>query len=203
MKTTLDPFGKARARGRFAIFAVVLLLAGCMTGGGVTSTPIASVTEVSGASAFVIPRSGSERGAAVGDQLFPGDGFRTGASSTMVLVPASGGRVDVYENTDPIVEDSFCFAIRLFHRGKLRVNGHDICVDEVIQASDVGYERLANGNLRVWVFEGQVRVLRNPSQVLNTNETGEIAGGQVINRQNFGAFRQRAESRFPPPARIF
>ena len=171
------------------------LLSGCVTDG---SEPIATVSYAQG-DAYILRANSNAPTAAIKDEpLYAGDGFRTGAG-TMQLVPASGGTVDVYPGTDPIIEKSFCFAVRLFSHGGLHVNGHGICVNETLTASDVGYEFVRPGVMRVWVLEGQVRLLLPPFATITSGQRADVEKGRIIGRSAFTP-REFAR-RFPPVTR--
>jgi hypothetical protein len=187
---------KSTRSGRVAT-ALSLMAAACLVASCATAdpnTPIARVTEAQG-EAFITRTNGASEPADLGDLLLPGDGFRTGAG-TMKLTAMRGGTVDVYPNTDPFVEESLCFAISFFKKGKIRILGSGMCVNGVYQKSDVGYEMLGPDTMRIWVREGEVRQLIPPFATITTGNRGDLAGGQIVNRAAIapGEF----ESRFPP-----
>jgi len=147
--------------------------------------------------AYVIRAGSNATPAFDGELLYDGDGFSTG-SGTMQLIPVSGGSVDVYPGTDPIIEKSFCFAIRLFSHGGMHVNGHGICVDETLTASNVGYDFVAPGVMEVWVLEGQVRLLTPPFSPIGAGQRVQIQNGVIISRSTFTP--AEFARRFPPIA---
>lgn len=176
----------------FSLLVLASLAASCATTS--PNTPIARVSQAQG-EAFITRSNGASEPADVGDVLLPGDGFRTGAG-TMQLTAMRGGTVDVYENTDPIVEESLCFAVSFFKKGKIRILGSGMCVNGVYQKSDVGYEMLGPETMRIWVREGEVRQIVPPFETITTGNRGDLAGGRIVNRAVIapGEF----ESRFPP-----
>lgn len=176
------------------------LVGGCVEGG--TTTPIASVSSASG-DAYIRRATGGQVLAKGGEALFSRDGFWTGAG-TMHISAAAGGEIEVYPNTDPIIQKSICFAISFFHKGKLHVVGSGMCVNGDYQASNVGYEYIAPGVRRVWVLEGQVRVMTPPFGVIRTGQRADLVNGQLTNLTTFSPadfakqFPPIQGSRIPP-----
>ncbi len=159
------------------------------------TTVVATVSDAQGEAYVIRAGSNTQTPAFKGEMLYDGDGFSTGAG-TMQLLPASGGTVDVYPNTDPIIEKSFCFAVRLFSHGGIHVNGHGICVNETLTASDVGYDFVRPGVMEVWVLEGQVRLLTPPFSTITTGQRAEIQNGVIISHSTFTP--AEFARRFPP-----
>lgn len=173
----------ARVQRLFLSGTVALLVGACAALPAGPAGPIATVSQVSG-EAYVTHAGAGDTPAHVGDALFSKDGFHT-QSGVMQISPARGGTVDAYQNTDPLIEESFCFAISFFNTGRIHVHGSGYCVNGVYQHSDVGYEMIGAGTMRVWVFEGQVTLLTPPFSAISAGSRADIQGGKIISRSSF------------------
>lgn len=183
-------FGRAILAPALACLAP-LLASGCTLEGldtGMTPPPppqkiLATVTFVTG-DAYIKRASGGEVPATMGLRLFDGDGFGT-RNGRMNLDTPSGTHVEVFENTDPILQDAVCFTISFFNRGRIHVIGKGVCVDGVYQASDVGYEIVSPGLMRVWVLQGQARLVRPGGTVITTGQGMDVQRGQITRTFTF------------------
>jgi len=178
-------------RNILMVAMLALGLAACATPTG----PIATITNVNG-EAFLTRAAGGEVAAKPGDVLLQGDGFRTLNGTMLLTTTAHGGTIEVYDHTDPIVEEALCFAISFFKKGRMRVVGSGFCVNGVYQESDVGYEIIGPDAMRVWVLEGHVRKNILSQESITAGNRADIVNGAIINRAPFTP--PEFEARFPP-----
>lgn len=179
----------------FAAMLAVFALSGCapLPTAPVNPQPgwIGHITSIEGPNAFVDPRNtGAARPARVGETLLPGDRFFTGDGTRMKVDFASGGYVELDENTDPsLFQDLSCLVISLFRSGRIFVDKAAACVESLdtksIQQSKVAYEVMRGGSyVQITVVEGQARTVVPPGAQapargwrIDVTRRGVLAGG--------------------------
>lgn len=127
---------------------------------------IGRITSIEGPNAFVdLGNHGAGQPAQVGQTLLAGDRFFTGPRTRMKIEFASGGYMEIDENTDPsLFQDLNCLVVSLFRRGRIFVDKSDACIESLgtrsQQFSKVVYSVMPAGPyLQLTVVDGEARTL--------------------------------------------
>ena len=127
---------------------------------------IGRITSIEGRNAFVdLGNNGAGQPAQVGQTLLAGDRFFTGPQTHMKIEFASGGYIEIDENTDPsLFQDLNCLVVSLFRRGRIFVDKSDACIESLgtrsQQFSKVVYSVMPAGPyLQLTVVDGEARTV--------------------------------------------
>lgn len=163
MKTLNVP----RLCARAGLLLLVLLPACVPLPPASTQKPwLGRITSIEGRNAFVAPgNGGTAQPARLGQTLLAGERFHTGPGTRMKIDFASGGYMELDENTDPLLQDLNCLVISLFGSGRIFVDKSNACVESLgtrsEQFSKVVYAVMPAGPyLQITVVDGEARTLQ-------------------------------------------
>lgn len=159
---------------RLALIAIVGLATAC---GNMPSREFIGSIEVDGPNGYL-----NGQPARSGQRVYDGDTVATGAQTGLKVRLATGGYLQLDENTDPrLFRDGACIVVELL-RGQTLVEAKRLCLrDENISLltnSRVSWT-LLRGETVVTVIEGSVEVSRPKVATIEQNGQWVVAGGAV------------------------